>query len=330
MKKRLGLMVAGAFADVRCGRITEALSAHGWEHDLLTTRMPPQFAHVYREIDSDPFRTYRSYVEAIKRHPAELIHVHGELYGFWPLYAALEGANGRPVIFNVHDLPSACGGVFDPMEQECIEKADALVWVTDEMATWASTYGIAVDKPSCTISNYPSSSVFIDSTPLPHIGGVVYEGGCDKRGTPGAWRDQSYMADALGGQLHIYPGNPGVDYGIVHPTETTYPLLIHRLAQHDWGLVGAWPANDDLWNQSVPTKTFEYMAAGIPFIALNMPRLKPLCKAGFGRYAYSLEDLPKLAKLDPAPYRAKVLAHRHEYALENHIQPLVDLYAGLS
>ena len=121
---------------------------------------------------------------------------------------------------------------------------------------------------------------------MPHIGGVVYEGGCEKSGTPGAWRDQSAMSDALGGKLHIYPGGPHPDYGIVHPTELHYPLLIQRLAQHDWGFVGVWPANE-AWTQTVPTKAYEYLAAGIPILAMNCPLLKPLCMAGMGRYVKS-------------------------------------------
>lgn len=326
---KLGLMVAGDFPDVRCGRITEAMQAHGWQHDVITAKYPPQFSHVYRSIDANPYRTYRQFVDAIAAHPAEVIHVHGELYGLWALHAALEGANGRPVILNVHDLPSArAGGVFDVYEKSAIEAADALVWVTDAMRDFAKRGGISVDKPSCVVSNYPSRSIFIDGTPLPHIGGVVYEGGAEKRGQVAGWRDMSPIADALDGALHIYPGNPGCDYGILHETELHYPLLIQRLAQHDWGFVGVWPANE-AWTQTVPTKAYEYLAAGIPILAMNCPLLKPLCMAGMGRYVNSLEELAKWSKRDPAPFRAAVLAKRDEYALDNFIQPLVDMYSKL-
>jgi hypothetical protein len=322
-------MVAGEFADVRCGRLSEAMQAHGWQHDLITAKAPPQFGHVYRNIDYNPHRTYKGFVDAIAAHPASIIQVHCELYGMWVVGAALEGAHGRPVVANVHDLPSARpGGAFDIYEKSAIESADALVFVTEEMRDFAKRGGISVDKPSVVVSNYPSASIFIDGTPLPHIGGVVYEGGAEKRGQVAGWRDMSPIADALDGNLHIYPGNPGCDYGILHETELHYPLLIQRLAQHDWGFVGVWPANE-AWTQTVPTKAFEYIAAGIPILAMNCPLLKPLCMAGMGRYVNSLEELVKWAKRDPAPYREAVLRLRDNYSLDKFIAPLVSLYEGL-
>jgi hypothetical protein len=89
-----------------------------------------------------------------------------------------------------------------------------------------------------------------------------------------------------------------------------------------------WPANE-AWTQTVPTKAFEYIAAGIPILAMNCPLLKPLCMAGMGRYVNSLEELVKWAKRDPAPYREAVLRLRDNYSLDKFIAPLVSLYQGL-
>lgn len=326
---KLALAICGEFPDVRVGRIVESLNAHGWIHDALCSKAPPQFSHVYRNVDFNPYRSFNQFVERIEASEAEVLAVHGELYSFWAMEAARLGARGRPIIFFPHDLPSArAGGVSDVYEKSAIEAATATVFVTEEMRDFAKRGGISVDKPSVVVSNYPSASIFIDGTLLPHIGGVVYEGGAEKRGQVAGWRDMSPIADALDGNLHIYPGNPGCDYGILHETELHYPLLIQRLAQHDWGFVGVWPANE-AWTQTVPTKAFEYIAAGIPILAMNCPLLKPLCMAGMGRYVNSLEELVKWSKRDPAPYREAVLRLRDNYSLDKFIQPLADLYASL-
>jgi hypothetical protein len=327
--KKLGLMVCGSFPDIRVGRITEGLSDAGWDHDLLTRRVPAQFSHAYRSMRADPYWDYNDYVVEISRSGAEIIHVHCELYDYWPVAAAINAADGRPVIANIHDLSCArSGSLFDPWEPRALAGADALVWVTDGQRDFAkSVYGLA-DRPSCTVTNYASSSCHIDRPILSHIGGVVYAGGIQPRGDIASKRDLSPMVDALGGQVHIYPGNDFSEYGIIHAVEYEYPLYMERLARHDWGLAG-FPVPDPSWEHSFPTKVGEYLAAGLPFIAMNVPELIPLAKAGLGIHVTSLADLKRAARQDPKPYAKRVKASRGRYTSQKACRPLAEMYGAL-
>lgn len=323
---RKGLMICGDRPDVRVGRLTESLYDHGWEHDVVCRTPPAQFAKHYRYINQIPYATRAEFVDAIRRSDAEVLHVHGELYDAWLMSVAKEGADGRKVIFNVHDL--AChrlSAPFDPHEEEAFELADALVFVVPQQRDFAHTMGLNVDKPTAFVTNYPSKSIFIDETVCKRIGGVVYEGGIAPRGQDGGDRDLSPIADALHGQLHIYPGHAGVDYGIVYDMEFDYQLLIHRLAAHDWGFCGH-PKPHPSWMQTFATKAGEYLAAGIPIIAINQPTLQPLADLGMCVQSKRLKDIRKTAKLDPAPYRKAVLEHRHKFTTQAVIGPLVQMY----
>ena len=303
------------------------MKTEGWEHDVLGWRPPSQMEKSYRRVIHDPTMTTDRYLELISKHPAEVIHVHNEPN--WPVAAVKEAAGGRPVIFNVHDVSSSRPHhPLDVFEEDAFESADAHVFISEEQRMFAGDMGLCIDKPYAVLPNFASSSTFVEKRLLPHIGGVVYMGGAQKRGENAAWRDLSQMADALDGQLHIYPGNPGVDYGIVHPAVLEYKTLFHRLSQHDWGLTGN-SGDIPAWTHSVPNKVFEYMAAGLPVIAINNPLIRPLCEAGCGIYLDSISQLPAAAKVDPEPYRKVVMELRGNYTMERNVSVLRELYEAV-
>jgi hypothetical protein len=319
---RLALMVHGGYPCVRVGKIAAAMN--GWTHDALCHAWPQQLEGFYRSIVCDGTMTSKDIGEEIAKHPAEIIHVHNEPN--WTVPVAKEYANGRPVILNVHDVGSARpNSDFDPFEAEAFSAADGLVFISEQQREFCKLAHFDVDKPYAVVGNYAHRPSFIDKTPLPHIGGVVYEGGCDARGSKTAWRDQSSIADLI--DLHVFTDG-AAGYGIHHPTEHVYDMLIHRLAQFDWGYCGT-PVPIPAWQHSIPNKFFDYLTAGIPVIALNVPLLKPLCDAGLGVYIERPSDIRQAAKLDPKPYRKAVLAQRDAWTMARHIAPVEALYSRL-
>lgn len=322
-------MVCGEYPDIRVGRITSALRDNGIKHGVTTLRYPPQMDDVYDFIDWNHTDSQAGIIDRALAHEADIYHVHGELHQFWPVLALKERTD-KPVILNIHDLNSARPSVaLDRYEEEAIAAADALVWVTDDYRLFGEAMGFAVDKPYCIVPNYVSSRWFIDKPVLPHIGGVCIHGGMAKRGDTGASLDFSPIADLLGGQVHLFPGGPNPDYGIIHPTEIDYGILIHRLSQFDWGFSGSVYPNA-VWGSTLPTKVGECFAAGTPVIAMNCPAVKPFCDIGMGIYLDDPRDLPKAAATDPAPYRKAVLANRHRFTTERAIAPLVEMYKELT
>ena len=322
---RKATMVCGDFPDIRAGRTARAMRLCGWEHDVVTRGYPPQFEDAYTHIDWDIYRT-----DFHLDGDTELYHVHAELHHGYPVLHLKESTD-KPVIMNIHDLGvSRSGSALDKWEAEALDAADAHVWVTAEQRAYAASVGFNVNKPYVIMPNYASSEAFIDKTPLPHIGGICYEGFVTQRGDSGNDRDFSRIADALDDELHIYGGS-GVDtgYGIDHPTLVHYEMLLHRLAQHDWGLAGYDQAVEG-WLHSTPTKAFDYLAAGIPIISWNTPLLQPVLEAGMGVEVKQYSDLKKVLALDPKPYKKAVMRGRQFFTTERIIDPLGDLYDELT
>lgn len=321
-------MVCGNWPDVRVGRITEAMRDQGWEHDVICRRPPAQFYHVYSSIRSCPYWDWADFQREIRNSDAEVIHVHGEQYDYWPVLAARE-VTDRPIILNCHDLVCARPeSVFDAYEADALATADAHVWVTNEQREFAKKVGLRTDIPNITITNYPTSSAFVDKPMLSHIGGIVYAGGIDKRGDDVNFRDFSEVADTV--PLHIYPANTfegDGTYGILHELEYDYFLLPHRLARHDWGFAGHVKPND-AWGHSFPTKVGEYWAAGLPFVALNVPLMQEYADIGMGVMVKRPSDLANLP--DPKPYRKAVLANRGRFTMQRLAPELAALYGRLT
>lgn len=323
------LMVSGFFPCVRAGKITEALRE---EHDVLSRVWPPQFQHVYDRKYVLKNATVKDYCDWFSAHDGEydIIHVHNEPN--WPVIAAKE-SQSAPVLMNVHDVTSARPAIsYDPYESLAFDAADAFVFISEEQRQFTIDLGFAVEgKPYCVLANYASESTIVDKRVLPYVGGVVYVGGLDKRGMEGSWRDLSPVADAMEAAsipFHIYPGNPGIDYGITHRSLMEYGVITHRMSQHDWGFSGT-PVPNHAWAHAYPNKVFEYLAAGIPFIALNSPLVKPLCDQGLGYYLPDIAHVKDIPKLDRKGYTKRVRANRHRFTMGYNIKPLQDLYATL-
>lgn len=329
MKKRLGLMISGNFPCVRAGKFTHALNGRGFEHDALALKLPRQFTDSYRKTTVNPFLTAQEMGRLIRNHPGEILHVHNEPN--WPVIVAKENSAGRPVVMNVHDLACARPGeLLDPYEEAAFEAADAFIFVSEDQRSFAQEMGLDVEgKPYCTIGNYITESLLVEEAVMPHIGGVVYAGGTDPRNGGKTWRDYSPLADKLDGQLHIYPGNMGTDYGIVHETISRYPVLIHRLSQHDWGFVGTYRTDIAAHQHSVPNKVFDYFAAGIPILVMNAPQVRQYTDLGMGVYLTSLDELPFVTRLDRRPYVQRVMEERKNHTMEAHIDDAVVLYSEL-
>lgn len=322
-----GLMISKDYLDVRAGRTALAMNEHGITHDALCFRRPPQFNHAYGRITVDPYMGWQTLARRVRESDADVIHVHGELFGFWQLLAAKDGAEGRPVVLNIHDLSvTRPDAMLDPYESAAIQEADGIVWVTDACRDFALKAGYEFDAPDCVVSNMVSSSCFLKTTPLPHLGGVCFAGGTALRDS-GNDRDMSAIADAL--PLHIYSGGTPCDYGIQHPVEPDYQLYINRIAQHDWCFSGsAQPIAS--WGVAMATKVTEGFAAGVPGIWLNSPECIPFAEMGMGVYCKTVRDVVIASKLDPRPYRKAVMAQRAQFTAERTIEPLVELYRSLA
>ena len=311
----------------RAGKTVAALSGSGWEFDVLGFTYPRVYAGAYRSVTADPYLTAPAMRAFAENHPADLLLVNNEPN--WPVAVWREAAGRRPLVLNVSDLHSQRDdGYDDPYEAQALSLADAFIFVTAQQREWAVDNGL-VDpgKPFALLANHVLAAELIDGTPLPPIGGLVYQGGLDRRSNGTDWRDLSAVADALDGHLHLY--GERVDYGIWQGSEPEYSLLIHRLARHDWGFVGS-PVPSVAWSNALPNKVYEYFAAGIPIVAMNAPLCRSFCDRGMGVYCDTVGEVAEAVRtLDPASYRDAVRALRGESTMEAHVAPVAAMLTSL-
>lgn len=324
-------MITAHYPCVRAGKSAVALAELGWDHDMLCGVFPLQHVRAYTRMILEPGLEASTLRRVVRAHGGSVLHVHTEPN--WPAIIAKEVADGRPVVLNVHDVTAARSEVMnDPREHASYEAADAFVFVTEEQRRFAIECGFPVEgKPHAVLPNFALARYYIDQTPLPHLGGVVFEGGISGSARSGDPRNMHPVYQALnaaGLEFHVYGGRSDLDYGIKHPPVRSLGLLPHRLAQHDWGFVGT-PAPTEGFLHALPNKLFDYMGAGIPVIAMNMPLIEEYCRAGAGVYCHTMEDVVDAASGDPAEFRESVKRIRADCGFEARGRVLGDLYDEL-
>ena len=105
-----------------------------------------------------------------------------------------------------------------------------------------------------------------------------------------------------------------------------YRRLLQELTQYDFGLV-LWykGANEPFFQASLPSKLFDYLAAGLPVIVRPFQALVEFVQRHqCGFVLYDLDELP--GKLE----KTYTVGDRRKYTMEHYIRPLLDLYREMA
>tara|TARA_R100001530_G_scaffold57152_2_gene41588 strand:- start:264 stop:1070 length:807 start_codon:yes stop_codon:yes gene_type:complete len=176
------------------------------------------------------------------------------------------------------------------------------------------------------------------------MGGLVYEGKIQMDVTSKAsfgfrycdYKDFAKKADEIGIKFHLYAGRNNEDkefmkvyndISFVHPPYV-YDELLKNIGRHDWGLVGNLNYTRE-WEVAMPNKLFDYIAAGVPIVAINAKECGKLVKEhGIGIEVNSLEELFERWE-EHTEIRKVLLKKRQQFTMNNNIQPLKDLYISV-
>lgn len=282
---------------------------------------------------------------------ADVFHVHNEPSWF---VTAVKETCSVPVILDVHDsylarsTPAQADAKLEAgvahvrittEERNNFQLADALVFPGERFRdTVSSEYGLR--QPAIVIPSAVPERFYQYKT-LDWHGGLVYEG---KVNTPAECKGASEFfrycdytelaeqATAMGLDFHLYAGRSGKEFRkayefdkcFVHEPQH-FPDLLKVISRHDWGLVGnVYPTPE--WDAAMPNKLFEYMAAGVPVVAMNAADCAEFIREhDIGIVVESLAELGQRWS-EHREKRANVLRLRKQFSMNRYVERLEVFY----
>lgn len=309
------------------------------------------------------YRTYtqvfdlHQFLEAIKIYSkvADIFHVHNEPSWF---VSAVKEISDVPVVLDVHDsflarsTPEEEGKRIEEgkelsriqtEERNNFQLADALIFPGEEFKQVVCNE-FNLTQPSIVLPSYLPETLYLYET-KEWMGGLIYQGRVDfeeelnkdHRGHGFMYCDYTDLAKKckeLDIDFHIQTVRKDEPFLKVY-NDIAYlhePVgmdkLLKRISRHDWGLLGNVHPSAE-WDVAMPNKLFEYLAAGVPVVAINARACSEFIKKyNVGIVIDSLEELKNRWK-EHTVFRKNVFKVRQQFAMDNHIHKVEELYAKL-
>ena len=144
------------------------------------------------------------------------------------------------------------------------------------------------------------------------------------------YRAFAKASKALGLDFYIYTtgweGDKKEEYkDAIFAGTLNYKDLMENLGYYDWGLCGNITTTKN-WDVAMPNKLFEYMAVGVPIVAMNCKEVQAVVKENdVGICVSTLEEL-KDRWGEHVQKRVNVIKRRHDFTMESNIYKLEELY----
>lgn len=269
----------------------------------------------------------------------QLVHVHNEPNWLVSCVKEVFG-DSVPIVLDVHDsmyYRSSSDECKSAAERLAFSLSDGFVFVSDKCKEM-SLEQMSEVKPNCVLASHVNKR-FYKYKDWKWVGGLVYEGLTAMKGKSpdfmlyADYRDLAIKCKEIGLPFHLYTVGwekekeeyykDAIFGGTQH-----YGDLCKILGHHDWGLTGNIIEYRD-WNVAMPNKFFEYMAGCIPIVAMNAENVGNICKEyGIGISVKSCEELKDRWE-ERQQCQNNVIKWRGEFAMENHIYKLENLYKEL-
>jgi hypothetical protein len=302
------------------------------------TRSPLCIDHLKSFFTFVTISQLKNYIKGVD---FDIIHIHNEPN--WLVYIVKELRPDIKVILDVHDsmtYRSQQVKHFSNAEEIAFDLADGFVFVGDkccEISLEKNKNQIS-GKRYCVLPSYVNER-YIKYKDWSRTGGLVYEGGTMMKNRHPEWMmyaDYKKLSDSLkekGVPFYLY--TTGMDKekqeyykNAILAGSLQYDKMISTMGHHDWGLTG----NVDKfmnWDVAMPNKLFEYMAGGIPVIAMNAKEVgKFVQKHGVGISVSSVEELMDRWE-ERYSCRKNVFLKRNQFTMEQNIHILEKLYLGV-
>jgi len=267
----------------------------------------------------------------------DIWHVHNEPN--W-IFRQVHEVATKPIIWDIHDWTSL-RKVEVPHPKE-LEEEQYAIENADGFSVCSKGYLKKIrelsKKPSQVVYSMVPERFFIRERPG-HLPGICFEGGVkgknDQRYNFPYRNWASFSHEAVKNfteeqKFYFYTANDGEDFSdyeqkkVLFRAPEIYPEMLALMSQHDAGLVGTpFPVKD--FEDSMPNKLFEYLAAGLPCIIINSPealRFGLENQVGIG-----IQDASQVAEAMESLKDHRVSEDRWAFTMESQMPKLFSLYS---
>lgn len=284
-------------------------------------------------------RQMRTAVEIMDKE-TDVWYVHTEPY--WMVFLIRE-VSKKPILIDMHD--SMNWRIIQDHPKSSEERAalsfvDGVVYPSEIcQEITEGLYPRLKTIPKAVLPPYVNERFYIYSA-WDRVGGVVYQGRVDMKSAQHYLNYCKYheLAKQLQeAEIPFYMYSPWKsdahikeysDIALTYPGQE-YAKLLSIMGCHDWGLCGNLDEHPE-WNLAMPNKLFEYMAGGIPIIAMNCRLVEDFVKQhGVGISVKSVQEIKD--RWDERDLcQQNVLMKRHEWTMEKHIGAVEGICQKLS
>ena len=266
----------------------------------------------------------------------DIVYCHSE--PSWTVFEIRRILPDKKIVLDIHD--AQIWRTTDPLFQSAEERL-AFNWVDGLVVPSSPCKRILKSSlPTVVLPPYVNEE-FYATMSWQRKGGIAYEGRVDVPNNPSFMDYTKYekackQFEEVGIPFHIYMPKSEREpelkkiydkLCIVH-TPLSFEKMIMAMGFHDWGLCGN-VDNFREWNLSMPNKLFEYIAGGLPIIALNAREVGRFVeKHKIGISVKSVEEIK--ARWDEREQCQKnVLLKRYDWTMEKHIHLVEDLFKSI-